>query len=158
MTNKTQAFESECCYRGVRLRVVRHASVEKMRIDIIENYCDEFIDEMMTDPTQHIGMVKALTIGQYIDKDPNIIVFCPVMDKDDQAIAIPHEALHVTMAIVRHELANTIDSLTPILISREENSTCCITEEDFCIIAGEVSAMIWQAISKIDSHIKKLGA
>lgn len=153
MSKERTAFETEKRYRDVTLRMVRHQSLQDMRDEIVENYLPDTIGKPFVPISDDIDLVHAITLGQYINKDPEITVFCPMMSDALLAIAIPHEALHVTFAIIRHELANSISNDVAVNVNGPLSDCHSVAEELICTIAGEVTAELKSMLAFIEEHV-----
>ena len=149
----TTTLSSETKIRDITLRIVRHKSLEEMRSDVASIIAeDKEFGVKLIELSNDIDLIHAITLGQYIEKVPEITVFIPVMSKDLMSLAVPHESLHAALAILRHEYANSIDPSITMHIGEATGGLCEVSEETVCTIVGQISAWIYKCIDSIDSY------
>ena len=152
----TGPLSSSFEYRTVEITVYVHDSIKHMQ----EDFKDSLAMKDFTKISDSLSVIRAITLGRYCDKGhPKISVFLPVDTNDNLTVSIPHEAGHVSLAIIRHEIANSIAGNTPVhIIGKEDvNSDYGIEEEMLCIMIGEIAATMKAVYSAIIRTKNNLG-
>lgn len=144
-----KSLSCEGDYNDIKVRLIRHKTVEDMRLEIKEKFLDEYKLELEGD----LNCKFAFTVGIYVEGRPEIIVFIPLCVKgDDFYEAISHEATHAALGIIRHDLLGKMHATTPVNVSGPKDDPFSINEEWLATIVGQLSKHLQTMAHSVKRH------
>jgi hypothetical protein len=144
--------EARCKIEGIPIRVVRHETNEAMRKEILDWYSQEINTFNSKDKLEDVA---AMTVGQYVDHHPELVVFLGDGDPKNIDELIGHESVHAALGVIRQRQMNTFDQQVPVHINAKSSKDHHgVIEEDLCVLVGHFVQLFKKMAKAISDHLK----